>query len=75
MAVRALVWGDYKTNRSIQGESVIKKLAQGNVPPLLLKNACFGGPQTAFAFLKVSKLGPGWANQRARIGNSLWSHI
>ena len=56
-------------------DSPCKKLAQGNVPPLLLKNACFRGPQTAFAFIKMSELGPGWAYQRARIGNSLWSHI
>ena len=40
--------------RGVQGE--LKKLAQGEVPPLLLKNVETGGPKTAFAFLKVWKL-------------------
>ena len=54
----------------VQGESVDKKLAQGNVPPLLLKNACFRGPQTAFAFLKMYKLRQSW-----RVMPPSWLHI
>ena len=42
--------------RTVQGESSIKKLAQGEVPPLFLKNVETGGPETAFAFLKMWKL-------------------
>ena len=37
----------------LQGESAIKKLAQGKVPPLLLKKGHVAGPKTAFAFLKL----------------------
>ena len=40
----------------VQGESAIKKLARGDVPPFLLKSVEIGGPQTAFAFLKMWKL-------------------
>ena len=38
------------------GESADKKLARGDVPPFLLKSVEIGGPQTAFAFLKMWKL-------------------
>ena len=40
----------------LQGEPPIKKLARGDVPPFLLKSVEIGGPQTAFAFLKMWKL-------------------
>ena len=40
----------------VQGESADKKLAQGDVPPLLLKNEESGGPEFAFGFLKMWKL-------------------
>ena len=55
---------------TIQEGSADKKLAQGNVPPLLLKNACFRGPQTAFAFLKLYKLRRPW-----RVMPPSWLHI
>ena len=35
---------------TIQGGSADKKLAQGDVPPLLLKNEESGGPKFAFGF-------------------------
>ena len=37
----------------LQGDSVDKKLAQGDVPPLLLKNEESDGPEFAFGFLKM----------------------
>ena len=40
----------------VQSEPVDKKLAQGDVPPLLLKNEESGGPEFAFGFLKMWKL-------------------
>ena len=33
------------TTDSVQGESADKKLAQGDVPPLFLKNPCFEDPK------------------------------
>ena len=39
-----------------QGVSADKKLAQGDVPPLLLKNEESDGPEFAFGFLKMWKL-------------------
>ena len=40
----------------VQGESAEKKLAQGDVPPLLLKTEESDGPEFAFGFLKMWKL-------------------
>ena len=37
----------------VQGEPVDKKLARGEVPPLILKKGHVAGPKTAFAFLKL----------------------
>ena len=37
----------------VQGEPTNKKLAQGELPPLVLKKGHVGGPKTAFAFLKL----------------------
>ena len=42
--------------RTVQSEPVDKKLAQGDVPPLLLKNEESDGPEFAFGFLKMWKL-------------------
>ena len=42
--------------RPLQGEPTDKKLAQGDVPPLLLKNEESDGPEFAFGFLKMWKL-------------------
>ena len=38
---------------TVQGRRAVKKLAQGDVPPLLLKMEGVIGPETAFAFLKM----------------------
>ena len=43
-------------NSVLQGEPYVKKLAQGEVLPLLLKSVETGGPEIAFAFLKMWKL-------------------
>ena len=43
--------------RLLQSEPVDKKLAQGDVPPLLLKNEESDGPEFAFGFFKMWKLG------------------
>ena len=37
----------------LQGKRVDKKLARGEVPPLILKKGHVAGPKTAFAFLKL----------------------
>ena len=45
-----------RSARSVQGEPADKKLARGDVLPFFLKSVEIGGPQTAFAFLKMWKL-------------------
>jgi len=42
-----------RSEESVQGKRADKKLARGEVPPLVLKIEGVVGPETAFAFLKL----------------------
>ena len=44
----------YRRKRPVQGRRANKKLARGEVPPLLLKIDAVVGLETAFAFLKMA---------------------
>ena len=45
--------GNRLTIDTLQGKRADKKLARGEVPPLVLKIEGVVGPETAFAFLKL----------------------
>ena len=44
---------DFPPTVDLQGKRADKKLARGEVPPLVLKIEGVVGPETAFAFLKL----------------------
>jgi hypothetical protein len=50
----ASVASSYSENTPVQGKRANKKLARGEVPPLLLKIDGIVGLETAFAFLKMA---------------------